>query len=299
MRRPRLNVLRTFEAAGRHLSFSLAASELNISPPAVSQQMRQLEAYLGSQLFLRNGRKLALSSIGQAYLETVHLAIERLDTVTDQLFPDKQNQQVTISCTPSVATLWLVPQLGSFHKNHPEIDLSIRTLDAKIGDAASVDVDLEIVIMQEPVADESTRILFTTAIVPVCAPGFLGTAPRPEQPSDLLGFDLIHVLGYDDDWHKWFQRYHDGTFMLPRGVKMDGSLIAMEMAQRGEGVMLGRRIFINHLLESGELIEVFDDPRPLHASYYLRDLAPARRNRARDMVADWLVNLTVDNLTAE
>jgi LysR family transcriptional regulator, glycine cleavage system transcriptional activator len=294
MRRPRLNILRTFEAAGRHLSFALAAAELNISPPAVSQQMRQLEAYLGSPLFVRHGRRLTLSSTGQAYHETVHQAIERLDTVTDQLFPDKQGQQVTIRCTPSVATLWLVPQLGAFHKNHPEIDLSIRTLDAEYGDATAADIDLEIVTLSEPVSDEHTKILLTTSIVPVCAPDFLNGVPRPKEPKDILDFELIHLLGYDEDWHKWFGQFHSEPVKIPKGVKVDGSLIAMEMAQRGEGVMLGRRPFINHLLKSGELIEVFEKPKALHASYYLRDLAQPKRNRARDLVADWLVNLAVE-----
>ena len=88
MRRPRLNVLRTFEAAGRHLSFSLAADELNISQAAVSQQMRQLEAYLGTALFVRHHRRLSLTGTGQAYLNGVHEALDRLDTVTDQLFPE-------------------------------------------------------------------------------------------------------------------------------------------------------------------------------------------------------------------
>ena len=298
MRRPRLNILRTFEAAGRRLSFALAASELNISPPAVSQQMRQLEAYLGAPLFVRHGRKLSLSSTGQAYFESVHKAIERLDTVTDQLFPHMQGQQVTIRCTPSVATLWLVPQLGSFHKKHPEIDLSIRTLDTEFNEASASDVDLEIVILPEPVADEHTHILFTTSIVPVCAPGMLKARERPTGAADILNFELIHLLGYDEDWHKWFQQFHTGPFKVPKGMKVDGSLIALQMAQRGEGVMLGRRPFINHLLKSGDLVEVFEKPcaKPmaLHASYYLRDLTQPRRNHARDLVADWLVNLAAE-----
>ncbi|MBT4891399.1 MAG: LysR family transcriptional regulator, partial [Gammaproteobacteria bacterium] len=104
--------------------------------------------------------------------------------------------------------------------------------------------------------------------------------------------------GYDEDWHKWFQQFHTGPFKVPKGMKVDGSLIALQMAQRGEGVMLGRRPFINHLLKSGDLVEVFEKPcaKPmaLHASYYLRDLTQPRRNHARDLVADWLVNLAAE-----
>ncbi|MCH8177511.1 MAG: LysR family transcriptional regulator, partial [Proteobacteria bacterium] len=129
MRRPRLNILRTFEAAGRYLSFSLTADDLKVSQAAVSQQMRQLEAYLKTPLFVRHHRRLSLTSIGQAYLEAVHEALDRLDSVTDRLFPGRQNQTVTLRCTSVVAILWLAPQLVSLQKRHPNIDLRINTRD--------------------------------------------------------------------------------------------------------------------------------------------------------------------------
>ena len=135
MKRPRLNVLRTFEAAGRRLNFSTAAKDLNISQAAVSQQIRQLEKYLNTELFVRHHRQLFLTGTGSAYLEAVHEALDRLDTVTDQLFPGRQSQSVTLHCTASVAALWLAPQLGAFRKLHPNIDLRIRTLGrACVGD---------------------------------------------------------------------------------------------------------------------------------------------------------------------
>ncbi|MGI9291294.1 MAG: LysR family transcriptional regulator, partial [Gammaproteobacteria bacterium] len=114
MKRPRLNILRTFEAAGRRLSFSQAAEDLKISQAAVSQQIRQLEAYLDTALFIRHHRRLSLTSTGQAYLDAVHEALDRLDSVTDQLFPGRHHPTVTLNCTSGVAALWLVPQLKAF-----------------------------------------------------------------------------------------------------------------------------------------------------------------------------------------
>lgn len=291
MRRPRLNILRTFEAAGRNLSFSLAAEELNISQAAVSQQMRQLEAYLGAALFVRHHRRLSLTGTGQAYLNGVHEALDRLDTVTDQLFPDRQHQIVTIRCTASVATLWLAPRLGRFQKRHPEIDLRIKTLDSDFGDRSLTWADLEIVIQSDGASDPQARKLLTATITPVCSPELLSRGHRPREPADVLAFELIHVLGYDDDWHRWFRRHGLQTAAVPGGLSVDGSLIAIEAAQRGDGVMLGRRPFIDSYLRSGELVETFSEPFHLHADYYLKRGPRAKSRRGRDLVAHWLAGL--------
>ncbi len=291
MRRPRLNVLRTFEAAGRNSSFSLAAEELNISQAAVSQQMRQLEAYLGAALFVRHHRRLSLTSTGQAYLNGVHEALDRLDTVTDQLFSDRQHQIVTIRCTSSVATLWLAPRLGSFQKHHPESDLRIKTLDPDYGDRNPSGADLEIVILSDGANDPHARKLLTATITPVCSPEFSSRGLRPSEPADVLAFELIHVLGYDDDWHRWFRRHGLRDAPVPRGLSVDGSLIAIEAAQRGDGIMLGRRPFIDSYLRSGELVEAFSEPFHLHADYYLRQGPRTKSKRGRDLAARWLAGL--------
>jgi len=291
MRRPRLNILRTFEAAGRSLSFSLAAEELNISQAAVSQQMRQLETYLDTALFVRHHRRLSLTGTGQAYLVAVHEALDRLDSITDQLFPDRPHQIVTLRCTASVATLWLAPQLGSFQKSYPDIDLRIRTLDRDYDDRNSSRADLEIVIMSEDTPDADASKLLTSTITPVCSPKLLSGRARPIQPTDVLAFELIHVLGYHNDWHRWFRKHRLHDVVVPRGLSVDSSLIAIEAAQRGDGIMLGRRPFIDHHLQSGELVAAFAEPFHLHADYYLRRRPRTRGRHARESVASWLADL--------
>jgi len=205
LKRPRLNQLRTFEAAARYQSFSIAAEELRVSQAAVSQQMRQLEDYLGAILFDRQYRQLALTSVGQAYFEVVHEAIDRLDTVTDQLFPGRNRKTVNLLCTSSVAALWLLPQLKTLQDLHPEIDLRINTLDRNRG-PGRLNSDLEIVIGADGLADTSADKLLTSTITAVCSPRLLEQRGRPSTPADLLHFDLIHILGYEDDWHRWFRR---------------------------------------------------------------------------------------------
>ncbi len=293
MKRPRLNILRTFEAAGRFLSFSLAAQELNISQAAVSQQIRQLEAYLGTPLFVRHHRRLSMSNSGQAYLYGVHEALDRLDAITDNLFPDRPHQVVTLRCTSSIAALWLAPHLGEFRKQHPDIDLRIRTLDQDHGEIKSTGAELEIVILNETEPDPHAVRLLTTTITPVCSPKAFVNRARPVVAADLLSFELIDTVGYDDDWHRWFRRHGLDTITVPSGFSVDSSLIAMEATQRGDGIMLGRRPFIDRLLRSGELMEVFNQPLHLHADYYLRHRRGTKGQRLSKIVADWLVELAI------
>ena len=291
MKRPRLNVLRTFEAAGRRLNFSTAAKDLNISQAAVSQQIRQLEKYLSPELFVRHHRQLFLTGTGAAYLEAVHEALDRLDTVTDQLFPGRQSQSVTLHCTASVAALWLAPQLGAFRKLHPNIDLRIRTLGRAFGADGPDTADLEIFVQRASANYPHATKLFTATITPVCAPTLIARSGPLTAPADILDHQLIHVTGYDEDWHRWLRRQNLRDIAVPRGLLVDGSLIAIEAAVRGDGIMLGRRPFIDHLLSGGELVEAFASPYHLHADYYLRQSAGTGAQRPSQAVANWLGEL--------
>ncbi len=290
MKRPRLNALRTFEAAGRHLSFSIAGDELGVSQAAVSQQIRQLEGYLNARLFVRRNRGLSLTGIGEAYHLAVHEAMDRLDTITDQLFPGVRNRVVTVQCTPSVATLWLIPRLASLHTAHPGVDLRIATLGNEPRRLSLAQSDLEIVTLAPSEAGPDCRKLLTVRIVPVCAPGLLANAPL-SRPEDVLPFDLLHVLGYRDDWHRWFQSAGLSRHKVPGGVSFDGSLMALEAAMNGDGIMLGRRPFIDQHLRSGALVLPFGDNHDLTATYYLRTPDSSRRNRDLSAITDWLMGV--------
>jgi len=291
MKRPNLNALRTFEAAARKLSFSIAADELNITQAAVSQQIRKLETFLGSELFIRNHRQLSLSAVGLAYFRTVQEAIDRLDTVTDQLFPERTNQIVTIRCTSSIATLWLAPNIGAFQREHPEIDLRIQTLDSESSAPKTPKVDLEIFISGKDVADPNTCLLLTSTIAPVASPRLLTKTGSLNNPKDIRALELIHVLGYEDDWHRWFRRFGLKNIAVPRGLAVDGSLIALEAALRGDGAILGRRPFVDQHLQSGQLVEIFLAPYSLTANYYLRQSKSGSDQRSKKRVATWLKHL--------
>jgi LysR family glycine cleavage system transcriptional activator len=273
------------------MSFSAAARDLKISQSAVSQQIRQLEDTLGAALFNRQNRRLSLTSTGQAYYEVVNETLDRLDTVTGQLFPARGRQAVTLACSASIAALWLVPQLKILQVQHPELELRINTLDQASSPGKPSTSDLEIFIASEKQIDHGFEKLLSATITPVCSAALFEHHGRPENPTDLLEFELIHILGYEDGWHRWFRQNGVRQVGVPDGLSVDGSLIAIEAVQRAEGVMLGRRPFIDRLLASGELVEVFNKPYHLHADYFLRYQAAKTNRHEISLVADWIRQL--------
>ena len=111
------------------------------------------------------------------------------------------------------------------------------------------------------------------------------------DPADILDYKLIHVLGYEHDWHRWFRQYRLKDIDVSGGFSVDGSLIAIEAAQRGDGIMLGMRPFIDQYLQSGKLVEVFSKPYHLHTDYYLRQPPVRMSDRASKQVVNWLNEL--------
>ena len=228
-----------------------AAVEPHITQAAVSQQIRQLEDALGAPLFHRHHRRISLTSTAQTYLPEVQTALIRLDKATEQHFGTAKCHNVAIHCTSSIATQWLAPHLGHFQAANPGLTLHIRTQDI----ANQPRADIEIFCSGKPLVAPDIIPLFDSTITPVAAPGY---APhRLGIPADILKFGLIHVVGYDDDWHRWYSTYLREGQKAPGGLSADSSQVAIDAALRGEGIHLGRQPFINKHLESGTLKQVF------------------------------------------
>ena len=286
-RRPRLNYLRAFDAAARRLSFSLAAEELNLSQAAISRQIRQLEQALGQALFIRHNRSLTLSEPGRAYYQLVREVLDRLDSVTDQLFPDAARDIVTVHCTPSVAALWLGPQLGAFHAAYPGVEVHLRTADLLPGRYRGAGGDLEIARLAPGAAmPEGARLLWEARILPVCAPGYLDRAGPFADAGAICGAALIHTVGYGNDWHRWARAFAAPGAEVLSGMTVDGLLIALDAACRDEGVMLGRRPLIDAHLADGRLVEAMPGHDGLRTAYVLKGVCKRRPVR---VLADWLL----------
>src|SRR6266852_3015996 len=148
---PPLNALRAFEAAARHLSFTAAAAELNVTQAAISHQIKALEERLGLKLFRRVGRGLLLTDAAQAYLAEITIAFDRIAGATQRLHQHDAGGVLSATVLPSFAAKWLLPRLGRFRAAHPEIDLRISS-STEIVDLAREDFDVGIRIARGTVA---------------------------------------------------------------------------------------------------------------------------------------------------
>src|SRR5260370_2850246 len=176
-RLPSLNGLRAFEAAARHLSFTAAASELNVTQTAISHQIRRVEQDLGIRLFVRQNRALALTPEAKEYLPGVRAAFNDLRLATDRVLRRDNDHVLTVSTLASLAAKWLLPRLSAFQETHPGIDVRITTSTTLV-DFKNGDVDAAIRYGRGNWPGLRADWLMADELFPVCSPALL-TAEKP------------------------------------------------------------------------------------------------------------------------
>src|ERR1700740_410063 len=202
-RLPSLNGLRAFEAAARHLSFTLAASELNVTQTAISHQIRRLEEELGLRLFIRKNRALALTPQARDYLPGVRAAFNDLRLATDRLLRKDDDNVLTISTLASPAAKWLLPRLSAFQEAHPGIDVRITTSTGLV-DFKNGDVDAAIRYGRGHCPGARAEWLMADELFPVCSPALVKADKPLSCPQDLAHQTLLHTTsGSEDDRRVW------------------------------------------------------------------------------------------------
>jgi LysR family glycine cleavage system transcriptional activator len=251
---PALDLLKSFEAAARLLSFTQAGQELYLSQSAVSRQIQALEDQLGVPLFHRRVRSLLLTDAGQAYYREISEILQRLREATARLTRGQADGPVTVTTAITFASLWLVPRLSDFQTRHPEIAVHLAA-DNAIRDLRKSGLDVAIRYTTPPAAEEGAIRLFGERVVPVCSPKLLARHAF-SGPEDLEHFALLH---YEEprtpwlSWDVWFE------VMRMRPVKGSGSLRfnhydqLMRAAIDGQGVALGRLPLVEGLIREGKL----------------------------------------------
>lgn len=295
-RLPPLNALRAFEAAARHGSFALAAEELAVTPAAVSQQVKALEALLDVALFRRLPRGLVLTDAGRAYLPGLSDGLDRLAAATAHLREGRMSGVVSVTSLASFAAGWLVPRLSDFRRQYPGIDLRIDT-SRHIVDFAREDIDLAIRFGAGPFPGLEALHLLDEEIFPVASPALLHGA----QPLNSFADLQHHVLLHDVDahpkqpwmfWKAWFARERLDAAAASRGLFFTDSNVLITAAVAGQGVALGRSPLLGEHLAKGRLVRLFDRSWKAEWSYYV--VAPAaqlKRPLVRAFV-DWLLTQT-------
>ena len=202
-RLPSLNGLRAFEAAARHLSFTQAASELNVTQTAISHQIRRLEEELGLRLFVRQNRALELTAEARDYLPGVHAAFNDLRLATDRLLRKDDGHVLTVSTLASLAAKWLLPRLSAFQEAHPGIDVRITTSPSLV-DFQRDNVDAAIRYGRGQWPGVRADWLMADELFPVCSPALVSGNKPLRCPQDLKDHVLLHTSNTNsDDWRLW------------------------------------------------------------------------------------------------
>jgi LysR family glycine cleavage system transcriptional activator len=266
---PPLNWLRTFEVAATTMSFTAAARELGITQSAVSQQVRLLESHLGRPLFHRLPRGLRLTEAGDALLPLLGDAFTQIANGTAEIFGDLARVRLMVRATTSFAALWLVPRLARFRARHPDIEFRL-TSSIWAADYPDPAVDLEIRYGTGRWSGLKSDRITWDELFPVCSPDWANGPQRMTRPEDLGRRTLLHVFGFRDGWPEWLAKAGlsdkiDGA----SGLEFDLGLAALDLAERGVGVALGRTCYAAERIAAGRLIEPFGIRLPTDEAFYL------------------------------
>ncbi len=285
-RLPSLNAMRAFEAAARHLSFSRAADELHVTKAAISHQVKALEDELGLPLFRRLNRALMLTDAGQTLYPAVSEALAMMGSAVARLKRQDKSGGLAVTMLDSFAAIWLVPRLGRFRSQHPDIDVRIATSDDSV-DFARSDVDLAIRYGAGRWTGVHAERLMTEEIFPVCAPILLERGPRLEKPSDLANHTLLHDYGLET-WRRWLNAVGESSVDVERGPHYHHSNLVLQAAEQGDGVALARSVLAADALANGRLVRPFNIALPAEYAYYFV-CPPDYLNRPKvQAFRDWL-----------
>ena len=280
---PSLNGLKAFESAARTGSFSLAAEELNVSPAAISRLVRLLEERLGLMFFERGANRLTLTPAGRRYQLGLTPLLDGIASLTQQIVAAPKPGVLTVGVGPTFAVRWLIPRLGQFRDEQPNIDVRITmggaaadfaedwTCGVKLGDGKWPG------LIAEP--------LFEADILPVCATSF---AKRLRKASDLKSDHLLRVTHSPQDWPRWLKAAHVKNISA-QGPEFGFYGQALQAAVDGVGVAMGIRPYIDDDLAAGRLIAPFKKSVPKGLRWYLIYRETRRGDDEFDAFRNWIM----------
>ncbi|HIC79866.1 MAG TPA: transcriptional regulator GcvA [Kiloniellaceae bacterium] len=263
---PPLIAMRAFEAAARHGSFTQAAAELNITPAAVSQQVRHLEQQLDVSLFLRQARGITLTAAGRDYAQALGPALDQIATATSQVRSADHGGRLTVATTPSFAAKWLVQRLARLQAGQPDLDVRLSTSNA-LTNFAEDDIDVAVRFGSGRWPGVSATLLMTTELFPVCSPALLRGRQPLRKPEDLQHHTMLRLVF--PDWIKWLEAAGLEQLAQRRGPQFSDAGLMMQAAVEGHGIALGQRVLVADDLAAGRLVEPFDLRVPSESAYYV------------------------------
>ncbi|MEX0345832.1 MAG: LysR family transcriptional regulator [Rhizobiaceae bacterium] len=287
---PSLNWLRVFEAAARMENFTRAAEILNMSAPAVSQQILALETHLGQKLFQRSPQKVILTDAGRAFLPVVQQSLGSVETAAAALFGTAGQQIVTLQAVTILAMGWLPARIAAFETAHPDIRVSVttgNTLADFRGLQPGREPDLQIVFGSTVDFPASAVRLFGETLIPVAAPDI---AKNVKKPGDLANHRLIEVATHRSGWHQVLAATTQADIGTMDFTFADNTPLALMMAQQKLGLALARAPGSDAMVDALGLVQIGLVPQVLGMQHY-HVITPEARplSRAARMLLDWLL----------
>ncbi|MGW9231183.1 LysR substrate-binding domain-containing protein [Pseudorhizobium sp. NPDC055634] len=282
-----LNALRAFEAAARHLSFTRAAIELNVTQAAVSHQVKQLEQRLGVTLFRRLPRGLMITEEGLALLPTLNESFDRMADMLERFEGGHMREVLVLGVVGTFAIGWLLPRLADFRARHPFVDVRLSTNNNRV-DIAAEGLDYAIRFGNGAWHDTHAESLFEAPLSALCVPAI---AARLKSPEDVKRETLLRSYRADE-WPGWFDAA--GTPAPPiSGPVFDSSVLMVETALQGAGVALAPPLMFSRHLSSGAL----EQPFPVYVSkgsYWLTRLKSRDPTPAMKAFSDWMAGMAAE-----
>ena len=284
---PPVTTLAVFEAAARHGSFSTAAIELNVTPGAVSRQVRALEQDLGAALFLRHNRGVVLTAAGEELQATLSQGFSRASEVVRAIRQGELGLRVTLGCSDVVGSMWLVPRMPDFWRRYPEIRVDHLMTDT-LRDLRRAEVELRIRFGAGSWADETAEFMFDDEVFPVCSPAF-AVAHDGATVADLARMPLLEVDWVAPDWMRWEDLLaHAGVRAQAPHRRFSKFSVAIAAALADQGVAIGWHRIVAPLLASGRLVRLTDLVMKPPGAYHLTWNVGGRLSAAAQVMRDWL-----------
>jgi LysR family glycine cleavage system transcriptional activator len=282
-----LQAVKVFDAVARHMNFTKAADELNMTQSAVSYQVKLLEGFIGAPLFLRQARGVALSEHGQMVAPLVRRALNDLTQAFQSAKAETANLLV-ISTMQTFASTWLAPRIGNFQMANPDIAVRLDVSNHLV-DFERDRVDVGIRSGKGDWPGLKCHFLGGGAFTAVCSPAYYERIGKPKSPADLS--DCIFIAPRDEEWPVWFAA---GGIKPPAalgrpGVDVETQQMAVVLAIAGHGLALAHPGFVAEEIKAGKLIQPFALTASTGISYFLVYPRTNRLPRKTQLFRDWIL----------
>lgn len=263
-----------------------AAEELCVTPSAVSQQIAKLKNMTNIRLFFRTPRRLELTTEGRIYLRAIRPAFSQIAEATQRLMNEGKRNKVTVSCTSGFAIQWLLPQLPSFEKANPGVEVQISTTNRRV-DLLSEGIDFAIRHGAGNYPGMESECLVNDGLLPICSPRLIAPEEGLSSPNDMARYTLLHDE-HRLDWGVWFRALGIADVNTDTGPVFVDSNGVIEAAIAGKGIALVRSALVREELESGMLINPLEMPISSPIAYYLVYEESAILQRISRRFRDWI-----------